>query len=119
MQGLVWRGVWLGCGVQLEKRSDWFSLPVDEGPLGVHQVELVVQPGPGLGNGRGVGEHTDRSLDLGQVTTRHRGGGLVVDTNLQWGDNRVFQWVICIFVRMVVETRPMADTNPVVQLQCE
>ena len=23
-------------------------VPVDEGPLGVHQVELVVQPGPGL-----------------------------------------------------------------------
>merc|ERR1712180_576972 len=24
------------------------DIPVDEGPLGVHQVELVVEPGPGL-----------------------------------------------------------------------
>jgi hypothetical protein len=23
-------------------------LPVDEGPLGVHEVKLVVEPGPGL-----------------------------------------------------------------------
>ena len=32
------------------------SLPVDEGPLGVHEVKLVVEPGPGLHDGRGVGE---------------------------------------------------------------
>jgi len=27
-------------------------VPVDEGPLGVHQIELVVQTGPGLGDGK-------------------------------------------------------------------
>merc|ERR1739843_47718 len=42
-------------------------VPVDEGPLGVHEVKLVIQPGPGLGDGGGVGEHADSSLHLGQV----------------------------------------------------
>ena len=28
-----------------------------EGALGVHEIELVVQPGPGLSDGRGVGQH--------------------------------------------------------------
>ena len=33
--------------------------PVDEGAFGVHQMGLVVQPGPGLRDGRGVGQlHT-------------------------------------------------------------
>ena len=32
--------------------------------LGVHQVELVIQPGPGLSDGGGVREHADSSLDL-------------------------------------------------------
>ena len=40
------------------------NVPVDEGPLGVHQIELMVQSGPGLGDGGGVGEHTDRALYL-------------------------------------------------------
>ena len=32
---------------------------MNESPFGVHQVKLVVQPGPGLCDGGGVGEHTD------------------------------------------------------------
>ncbi len=39
-------------------------LPVDEGPLGVHEVELVVEPGPRLHDGRGVGQAAHRSLHL-------------------------------------------------------
>ena len=54
-----------------------------EGSLGVHEVELVVQPGPGLSDGGGVGEHADGSLDLGQVSTRDDGGRLVVDADLE------------------------------------
>ena len=44
----------------------WYSviLPVDEGPLGVHEVELVVEPGPRLHDGRGVGQAAHRSLHL-------------------------------------------------------
>ena len=40
------------------------SLPVDEGPLGVHQVELVVEPGPGLAHCGRVGQGTHRPLHL-------------------------------------------------------
>merc|ERR1712045_763083 len=59
------------------------DVPVDEGPLGVHQVELVVQPGPGLGDSGGVGEHADSSLDLGKISSRHHSRWLVVDANLE------------------------------------
>merc|ERR1719348_1568146 len=58
-------------------------IPVDKGTLGVHQVKLVVKSSPCLSNGGGVGEHADSPLDLGEVTTRHHGGGLVVDANLE------------------------------------
>ena len=46
-------------------------VPVDKGPLGVHQVKLVIKSGPGLGDGGGVGEHADSSLHLGQVRSGH------------------------------------------------
>merc|ERR1711936_1289493 len=59
------------------------DVPVDEGPLGVHEVKLVVQPGPGLGDGGGVGEHADGTGGFGQVATRNDGGRLVVDSNLE------------------------------------
>jgi len=38
--------------------------PEDEGPLGVHQVELVVEPGPGLAHGCRVRERAHRPLNL-------------------------------------------------------
>ena len=49
--------------------------PVDECTFSVHEVELVVQPGPGLSDGGGVGEHADSSVDLGQVTSGDDVGG--------------------------------------------
>merc|ERR1712131_89940 len=58
-------------------------IPVDKGSLGVHQVKLVVQPGPGLSNGGGVAQHTHSPLDLGQVSSRNHSGGLVVDAHLE------------------------------------
>merc|ERR1719340_353805 len=61
------------------------DVPVDEGTLGVHQVELVVKPGPGLGDGGGVGEHAHGALHLGQVPAGHHGGRLVVDSNFETG----------------------------------
>merc|ERR1712122_457052 len=48
-----------------------------------YQVKLVVQPGPGFGDGGGVGEHADSSLDLGKISSRNHGGWLVVDANLE------------------------------------
>ena len=38
------------------------DVPVDERSLGVHQVELVVQAGPGLGDGGGVAQHAHGTL---------------------------------------------------------
>jgi len=59
------------------------DVPVDESPLGVHQVELVIESGPGFGDGRGVAQHTDGTLNLGQITPRNHGGRLVVDADLE------------------------------------
>merc|ERR1712098_717235 len=59
------------------------DIPVDEGSLGAHQVELVVQSGPGLSNGCGVGEHANCPLHLGQVPSWHHGWWLVVDPHLE------------------------------------
>jgi hypothetical protein len=63
--------------------------PVDEGALGIHQVELMVEPGPGLGDGGRVGEHADAARHLGQVAAGHHGGRLVVDADLEAGGTPV------------------------------
>merc|ERR1712213_240137 len=59
------------------------NVPVDEGPLGVHEVELVVKPGPGLGDGGGVREHAHGPADLSKISTGNDGWWLVVDTDLE------------------------------------
>merc|ERR1711978_877528 len=59
------------------------NIPVDEGPLGVHEVELVVKPGPGLGDGGGVREHAHGPADLSKISTGNDGWWLVVDTDLE------------------------------------
>jgi len=41
------------------------------------------------GDGGGVGEHADGSLDLGEVSTRDDGGRLVVDADLEPGGTPV------------------------------
>ena len=59
------------------------DVPVDKGTLGVHQIKLVVEARPGLGNGRGVGQHADSTLDLGQIASWNNRGRLVVDADLE------------------------------------
>mmetsp|Transcript_56617 Transcript_56617/g.100036 ORF Transcript_56617/g.100036 Transcript_56617/m.100036 type:complete len:463 (-) Transcript_56617:29-1417(-) len=61
------------------------DVPVDEGALGVHQVELVVDARVELGDGGGVGHHRDGAHHLGQVTAGDDGGRLVVDAALEAG----------------------------------
>ena len=56
---------------------------MDEGSLGVHEIELVVKTSPCLSDGGGVSQHADSSLDLGQVTSRNNGWRLVVNTDLE------------------------------------
>ena len=62
---------------------------MNKSSLGVHQVELVVQPGPGLRYGGGVGQAADGSHHFGEISARDHGGRLVVDTNLEPGGTPV------------------------------
>jgi len=59
------------------------DVPMDEGTLGVHKIELVVNAGEDLSDGSGVGDHADGAHNLGEITTGHNSGGLVVDTALE------------------------------------
>ena len=61
------------------------DVPVDEGALAVHEIELVIDAGEDLSDGGGVGDHADGALDLGEVTAGDDSGGLVVDTALEAG----------------------------------
>merc|ERR1719461_35777 len=62
---------------------------MDESTLGVHKIELMIQTGPGLGDGSGVAQHADGTLYLGEITTWDNGGWLVVDTDLETGGTPV------------------------------
>merc|ERR1712038_1519326 len=67
------------------------DVPVHEGPLCVHQVELVVHPAHHLGDGRGVTDHQHRPLHFGQVSSRNHGGRLVVDPDLKSGGTPIHE----------------------------
>merc|ERR1712167_533792 len=58
---------------------------MDEGSLGVHKIELVINSGEDLSDGGGVGDHADGSHDLGKITSWNDGWWLVVDTALETG----------------------------------
>jgi len=61
------------------------DVPMDEGTLGVHKIELVINAGEDLGNGGRVGDHAHGAHNLGKITTGDDGRGLVVDTALEAG----------------------------------
>ena len=48
-----------------------------------HQVGLELVQVPGGRDGGGVGQHAHATGDLGQVTTRNVGGGLIADAELE------------------------------------
>lgn len=56
---------------------------MNEGTLGVHEIELVGQGGPGLTDGSGVGQHAHSAVDTGKVAVGDNLGRLVADTNLE------------------------------------
>lgn len=58
---------------------------MNERPLGVEEVELVVETGPGGGDGGSVRKHAERSGNLGEVASGNKSGGLVTDTELESG----------------------------------
>lgn len=53
---------------------------VNEGTLGVHEIDLVVNAGQDLSHGSGVGNHAHSALDAGGVTNKNNGRKLIVDT---------------------------------------
>merc|ERR1711892_340359 len=59
------------------------NIPVNKSSLGIHEVKLVVKPGPGLGNSCGVGQHADGTGNLSSVSSWDNGWRLVVDSNLE------------------------------------
>merc|ERR1719163_2220300 len=59
------------------------DVPVDEGALRVHQIELVVDAGEDLSDSRGVADHADSAHNLREVATRHDSWWLVVDAALE------------------------------------
>jgi hypothetical protein len=59
------------------------DVPVNESTLRVHEVKLVVQTAPCLGNGRGVGQHADGAVHRSKFTARNTHGLLVVDPQLE------------------------------------
>jgi len=59
------------------------DVPVNEGTLGVHKIELVVDTGKSLSNGSGVGNHAYCTLNTGKITSRNNCWWLVVDTALE------------------------------------
>jgi len=59
------------------------DVPMDEGTLGVHEIELVVNSGEDLSDGSGVGDHADSAHNLGEITTWDNSGWLIVDTALE------------------------------------
>ena len=58
---------------------------MNEGSLGVHEIEFVIDSREDLSDGSGVGDHADSSHDLGEITTWDNGWWLIVDTALETG----------------------------------
>merc|ERR1712066_676482 len=61
------------------------DVPMDEGSLGIHEIELVVDSGEDLSDSSGVGDHAHGSHDLGEITTWDNSWWLVIDTALETG----------------------------------
>ena len=62
---------------------------MNKSTLGVHKIKLMVKTSPSLSDSSGVRQHTNGTLDLGEITTGYNGWGLVVDTNFETGGTPV------------------------------
>ena len=56
---------------------------MDEGTLGIHEIELVINAAECLGNCGGVGNHANGTLDTCKISSRNNRGWLVVDSTLE------------------------------------
>lgn len=56
---------------------------MNEGTLGIHEIELVINAAECLGNCGGVGNHANGTLDTCKISSRNNRGWLVVDSTLE------------------------------------
>jgi len=56
---------------------------MDEGTLGVHQIEFMINAGEDLSDGSAVGNHAHGTHNLGEITTWDDCWWLVVDSTLE------------------------------------
>lgn len=56
---------------------------MDESTLGVHEIELVTESAPGLGDSGGVAQHAHGTVDLGEIAVGDQLWWLVADTDLE------------------------------------
>ncbi len=59
------------------------NIPMHKGPLRIHQIKLMIQPGPSLRNSCRIAQHAHSSLHLGTVAAGHHRRRLVIDANLE------------------------------------
>lgn len=51
--------------------------------LGIHEIEFVINAAKSLSNGRGVGNHTNSTLNACKIASWNNRGWLVIDTALE------------------------------------
>merc|ERR1712244_148626 len=94
------------------------DVPVDEGTLGVHQIEFVVKTGPGLGNGGGVAQHVHGTLHLGEVTAGNDSGWLVVDSTLKPVGHQSTNWMVLLVLMVAMAAlTSLGTTSPRYNIQ--
>jgi len=59
------------------------DVPMHEGSLGVHKIELVINSWEYFSNGSWVGDHAHSSHDFGKITSWYYSGWLIVDTTFE------------------------------------
>merc|ERR1711965_37509 len=71
------------CLRELSLFHTFSNIPVHEGTLGIHEIELVIKSCPSLSDGSCVGQHAHGTLNFSQISSWHHCGWLVVDTDFE------------------------------------
>ncbi|MRB67494.1 hypothetical protein GH825_29335, partial [Bacillus thuringiensis] len=64
---------WCPTGFKVGINYQPSDVPVHEGTLGVHQIKLVIETSPRLGDGGRVAQHAHGTLHLCEISTGHGG----------------------------------------------
>ena len=65
------------------ERNTKTNLPVNECALRIHEIEFVIQSGPGFGDGSGVREKAHRTLHFGEIAAWNHSWRAIVDADLE------------------------------------